>query len=43
LAGDTTDAAGSPTWSVMSPTFLWLLGLLVILLPMSVAVLARRQ
>jgi ABC-2 type transport system permease protein len=43
LAGDTTDAAGSPTWSVMSPTFFWLLGLLVILVPMSAVLMARRS
>ena len=42
LAGDTTDAAGSPTWSLMSPTLFWLLGLLVIVVPMSAAVMARR-
>ena len=42
LAGDTTDAAGSLTWSVMRPTFLWLLGLFVILVPTSAVVLARR-
>jgi ABC-2 type transport system permease protein len=42
LAGDTTPAAGSVTWSVMAPTFLWLLGLLVFLVPMSAVVLSRR-
>jgi ABC-2 type transport system permease protein len=42
LAGDTTDAAGSPTWSVMSPTFFWLLGSLVIAVPMSAVAAARR-
>jgi ABC-2 type transport system permease protein len=41
LAGDTTDAAGSPTLSVMSPTFFWLLGWLVMVVPMSAAA-ARR-
>lgn len=42
LAGDTTAAARSPTWSVMSPTIFWLLGALVILVPMSAVVMARR-
>ena len=27
LAGDTTDAAGAVTWSVMGPPMAWLLGL----------------
>ena len=43
LAGDTTPAAGSVTWTVMRPTFLWLVGLLVVMLPVSAVVLARRR
>jgi ABC-2 type transport system permease protein len=43
LAGDTTPAAGYVTWAVMRPTFLWLVGLLVIMLPVSAVVLARRR
>ncbi len=42
LAGDTTDAAGSVTWSVMGPTMAWLLGLFVVLVPVSAVILARR-
>lgn len=42
LAGDTTDVAVSPTWSVMRPTFFWLLGLFAILVPTSAVVMARR-
>ena len=43
LAGDSAPGAGSVSWSVMFPTFAWLLGLLVVLLPTSAAVLARRS
>jgi len=42
LAGDTTAAVGSPTWSVMSPTYLWLLGLSVFAVPMSAVAASRR-
>jgi ABC-2 type transport system permease protein len=42
LAGDSTDAAPEVTWAVMGPTFLWLLGLLVLLIPMAAVVLVRR-
>jgi ABC-2 type transport system permease protein len=43
LAGDTTPAAGSVTWAVMRPTLFWLVGLLVIMLPLSAVVMARRR
>jgi ABC-2 type transport system permease protein len=43
LAGDSAPGAGSVSWSVMFPTFAWLLGLLVVLVPTSAAVLARRS
>ena len=43
LAGDTTDAAPAVTSAVMGPTFLWLLGMLVILVPMASVVLLRRS
>jgi len=42
LAGDTTPTAASPTWSVISPALFWLLGALVILVPMSAVITARR-
>jgi ABC-2 type transport system permease protein len=42
LAGDTTDAVGSPTWSVMAPTYLWILGLFLIAVPMSAVAASRR-
>ena len=43
LAGDKTEAAGSVTWSVMGPPLAWLLGLIVILVPLSAFVLSRRR
>lgn len=42
LAGDTTSGAGSVTWQVMWPTFAWVLGLLLVLAPTSLFVVARR-
>jgi ABC-2 type transport system permease protein len=42
LAGDTTSGAGSVTWQVMWPTFAWVLGLLLFLVPTSLVVVARR-
>jgi ABC-2 type transport system permease protein len=42
LAGDTTASAGSPTWSVMTPTYLWLLGLFVFAVTMSARTASRR-
>jgi ABC-2 type transport system permease protein len=43
LAGDTGVAgAASPTWSVMGPALFWLFGALVILVPMSAVITARR-
>jgi len=43
LAGDTTPAAGSVTWPIMTPTLAWLAGLAVILVPASTIVLSRRS
>ncbi len=43
LAGDTTPAAGSVTWSIVGPSLLWLLGLITITVPLSVHVLHRRR
>lgn len=42
LAGDTTAGAGSVTWPVMWPALAWVLGLLLILVPTSLIVVARR-
>jgi ABC-2 type transport system permease protein len=42
LAGDSTATALPVTWSVMSPTLAWLLGLTVVFLPLSTIVLSRR-
>jgi ABC-2 type transport system permease protein len=43
LAGDTTPTAGSVTWSVMAPTFIWVVGFFVVLVPLSGVLLARRS
>lgn len=43
LAGDTTPGAAAVTWSVMWPTLAWLLGLAVVLVPLSAIVLTRRS
>jgi ABC-2 type transport system permease protein len=42
LAGDTTSAAGSVTWSVVGPSLAWLVGAMAIMVPLSVIVLRRR-
>ena len=42
LAGDTTKGAVPVTWPVMAPTFAWLIGCVVILVPVSIYVLSRR-
>lgn len=43
LAGDSTPAVGSVTWSVMSPALIWLVGSTVILLPLHARVALRRR
>ena len=43
LAGDSSAAAPDVTWAVMRPSLLWLLGLLVILVPLAAVALARRR
>jgi len=43
LAGDPSGTAPEVTWAAMRPAFLWLLGLLVILVPIAAVVLARRR
>lgn len=42
LAGDTTEAASPVAWSAIWPTLWWLLGLTVVLVPLSARVLSRR-
>lgn len=42
LAGDTTTAAASPTWSVMAPSYLWIIGLFAVAVPMSAVAASRR-
>jgi ABC-2 type transport system permease protein len=42
LAGDTGSGAGSVTWQVMWPTLAWVVGLLLVLVPMSLTIVARR-
>ncbi|WP_231702973.1 ABC transporter permease [Tsukamurella asaccharolytica] len=43
LAGDSTTAAGSPTWSVIGPAVYWAVGLIVVLVPLHAYVAARRS
>lgn len=43
LAGDTTAAVSSPTWPVMAPTLLWILGLFAIAVPVSAMTASRRS
>lgn len=43
LAGDTTKKVLPVTWSVMAPTLAWILGCLVVLVPIGVIVLSRRR
>jgi ABC-2 type transport system permease protein len=43
LAGDTTAAAPAVIWSVMGPPLAWLLGLMLISVPLSAFVLSRRR
>jgi ABC-2 type transport system permease protein len=42
LAGDTTPAAGSPTWSVVAPSLAWIVGAITITVPLSMILLLRR-
>jgi ABC-2 type transport system permease protein len=42
LAGDTTPAAGSVTWSVVAPSLAWIVGAITIAVPLSVTLLLRR-
>jgi ABC-2 type transport system permease protein len=41
LAGDSTPSAGSVTWSVVGPSVAWLLGLVIIVTPLSILLLRR--
>ena len=43
LAGDTTHAAGSPTWSVVGPSLAWIIGIIAVAVPLSAFVLSRRR
>jgi ABC-2 type transport system permease protein len=43
LAGDSTPAAGAVTWSVVGPAVAWVVGLIVVLLPLHALVAARRR
>jgi ABC-2 type transport system permease protein len=42
LAGDMTPAAGSVTWSVVGPSLAWLVGALILMVPLSVIAFLRR-
>ncbi|VBA37055.1 Doxorubicin resistance ABC transporter permease protein DrrB [Mycobacterium attenuatum] len=43
LAGDTTKHAIQLTWPVMAPTLAWVVGFIVLLVPMSIFVLSERR
>ncbi|EUA10828.1 doxorubicin resistance ABC transporter permease protein drrB [Mycobacterium kansasii 732] len=43
LAGDTTKKVLPVTWPVMAPTLAWILGCLVVLVPIAVIVLSKRR
>lgn len=43
LAGDTAPGAGEVTWSVIGPSLAWLVGAMVIMVPLSVLMLRRRS
>jgi len=43
LAGDSTPAAGEVTWSVVGPALAWVVGIIVILLPLHALVASRRR
>jgi ABC-2 type transport system permease protein len=42
LGGDTTQAAGSVTWSVIGPSVAWLVGVAALMVPLSLILLLRR-
>ncbi len=43
LAGDATGSAASPTWPVVGPALVWLIGMLAIAVPLYVVVRGRRR
>jgi ABC-2 type transport system permease protein len=43
LAGDSTAAAGEATWSIVGPAVAWLVGLIVIVIPLHRLVATRRR
>lgn len=43
LGGDTTPGAGEVSWAVIGPSLAWLVGVLVIMVPVSVTILRRRS
>lgn len=43
LAGDSTPAAGSVTWSVIGPSVAWLAGVTIVMIPVSLALVLRRR
>jgi ABC-2 type transport system permease protein len=43
LAGDSTAAAGEVKWSVIGPALAWILGLIVIVIPLHARVASRRR
>jgi ABC-2 type transport system permease protein len=43
LGGDTTPAGGPVTWSVLGPSVAWLIGVTIVLVPLSLFLVLRRQ
>lgn len=43
LAGDSTPTAGAVTWSMIGPSVFWLIGATVVMVPLSLFLLLRRQ
>ncbi|MCU1694600.1 MAG: antibiotic transporter [Mycobacterium sp.] len=43
LGGDTTPAAGAVTWSVVGPSVAWLVGVTILMVPLSLILLLRKR
>jgi ABC-2 type transport system permease protein len=43
LAGDSTPTAGAVTWSLIGPSIAWLVGVTIVMVPLSLLLLLRRQ
>jgi ABC-2 type transport system permease protein len=43
LGGDTTPAVGAVTWSVVGPSVAWLVGVTILMVPLSLILLLRKR